>query len=276
MTADLAEHAAGVVGSPIAHSLSPVLHRAAYQALGLDGWTYSRTEVVAGDLSRHVADLPAHQVGLSVTMPGKPEAVALASEVSQVARQTGAANTLIATANGWFAENTDVVGVQRALAEGRKPTRAPHNALIVGTGATAKSVLVALVEMGVTTAWVQVRRSVRPDFAELAQALDVTLMLAGRDATPIVKVGYAVSTAPGGSEPASLAGFDLSDATVMDVAYGHGPSLWSGQCAEQGAIAIDGSRMLLHQAGEQVRLMTGFDAPLAAMDQALRAAQQGE
>ncbi|UJH70988.1 hypothetical protein [Ornithinimicrobium sp. INDO-MA30-4] len=118
MTADLAEHAAGVVGSPIAHSLSPVLHRAAYQALGLDGWTYSRTEVVAGDLSRHVADLPAHQVGLSVTMPGKPEAVALASEVSQVARQTGAANTLIATANGWFAENTDVVGVQRALAEG--------------------------------------------------------------------------------------------------------------------------------------------------------------
>ncbi|UJH70989.1 hypothetical protein [Ornithinimicrobium sp. INDO-MA30-4] len=145
----------------------------------------------------------------------------------------------------------------------------------MGTGATAKSVLVALVEMGVTTAWVQVRRSVRPDFAELAQALDVTLMLAGRDATPIVKVGYAVSTAPGGSEPASLAGFDLSDATVMDVAYGHGPSLWSGQCAEQGAIAIDGSRMLLHQAGEQVRLMTGFDAPLAAMDQALRAAQQG-
>lgn len=260
-----------MVGSPISHSLSPVLHLAAYEALGLTDWTYDRVEVRSGDLARYVADLPSHQIGLSVTMPGKPEALALAAGVSAVAAQTGAANTLIATPQGWYADNTDVVGLQRALAEGRPDPVASEKALLVGSGATAKSALVALRGLGVYECWVQVRSRVRPDFLSLAQQLDVVLHQdQPQQHEPLA---YAVSTVPASASPESIAGFDLSGATALDVVYGSGATPWAQQAQRGGATVVDGSRMLLHQAGEQVRLMTGLDAPIAAMDAALRRAR---
>ena len=83
-----------VLGDPIAHSLSPALHRAGYAAVGLD-WTYDAHRVAAGGLSEFVRGLDASWRGLSLTMPLKREALELASEASPIARLAGAANTLL-------------------------------------------------------------------------------------------------------------------------------------------------------------------------------------
>ncbi|MGB3762594.1 MAG: hypothetical protein WA966_05165 [Ornithinimicrobium sp.] len=108
---------AGVIGSPIEHSLSPVLHRAAYQALGLTDWGYRRTEVESGHLRAHLAGLDGSWVGVSVTMPGKEEALQESSEASGRALRTGAANTLVRRSGGWWADNTDIDGITRAFRE---------------------------------------------------------------------------------------------------------------------------------------------------------------
>ena len=101
---------AAVVGRPIAHSRSPQLHLAAYRALGLDNWTYDRIDCGAEELPEFVAGLGPEWVGLSVTMPGKFAALALADERTARAEQVGSANTLVRTAAGWRADNTDIDG----------------------------------------------------------------------------------------------------------------------------------------------------------------------
>ena len=103
-----------VLGDPVAHSLSPALHRAGYAAVGLD-WTYDAHRVVAGGLSAFVRSLDASWRGLSLTMPLKREAVELASDVSPVARLAGAANTLLLVDGALHADNTDVPGAVAAL-----------------------------------------------------------------------------------------------------------------------------------------------------------------
>ncbi|MFB9569043.1 shikimate dehydrogenase, partial [Saccharopolyspora hordei] len=107
---------AAVLGSPIEHSLSPVLHGAAYAALGLDGWTYERVEADERQLVDVVAGLGPEWAGLSVTMPGKRAALRVADEASARAEAVGAANTLVHRADGsWAADCTDVDGVVGAL-----------------------------------------------------------------------------------------------------------------------------------------------------------------
>src|SRR5438270_2161041 len=107
---------AAVLGRPVAHSLSPLLHRAAYAALGLTDWTYDALDVGADDLPVLLAGLGPEWRGFSVTMPCKQAAVAVADEVDRLPRLLGAANTLLRTdTGGWRAENTDVTGVGMAL-----------------------------------------------------------------------------------------------------------------------------------------------------------------
>ena len=106
---------AAVLGSPVAHSLSPVLHGAAYTALGLTDWTYERVECDAAALPGVVGGLDADWVGLSVTMPGKKAALAVAASASTRAQRLGVANTLVRTGDGWAADCTDVDGIAGAL-----------------------------------------------------------------------------------------------------------------------------------------------------------------
>ncbi|MGH3613741.1 MAG: shikimate dehydrogenase, partial [Pseudonocardia sp.] len=106
---------AAVLGSPIAHSLSPVLHHAAYAALGLDGWNYGAHECDESGLGGFVAGLGPEWAGLSLTMPLKRVALEVADQVSALAAATGAANTLVAGPGGWVADNTDVAGIVGAL-----------------------------------------------------------------------------------------------------------------------------------------------------------------
>ncbi|TDC50157.1 shikimate dehydrogenase, partial [Jiangella ureilytica] len=104
-----------VLGSPIAHSLSPVIHRAAYRRLGLD-WEYTAHEVDESSLARFVSGLGPEWRGLSLTMPLKRVALDVAATASDVARTVGAANTLVRRDDGgWDADNTDVPGVVATL-----------------------------------------------------------------------------------------------------------------------------------------------------------------
>src|SRR5690242_13877166 len=148
---------AAVLGSPIAHSLSPVLHRAAYAALGLDGWRYDRFEVDEAALPGFVAGLdPAEWAGLSLTMPLKRAIPPLLDEITPTASSVEAVNTVVFTADGRrLGDNTDIPGMVAALRE-RGVTAVP-SAAVLGAGATASSALAALAQIcrGEVTAYVR-------------------------------------------------------------------------------------------------------------------------
>ena len=151
-------HKAAVVGKPIAHSLSPVIHNAGYAAAGLDGWSYTRIECAAAELADLVAGLGPEWAGLSVTMPGKEAALAVAAEVSPVAAAVGAANTLVRRPDGsWYADNTDVTGMVEVLTVAGGGTGA--TVTVLGAGGTARAALDIVVAQVLTAYHVGRKRS---------------------------------------------------------------------------------------------------------------------
>ncbi|WP_114907658.1 shikimate dehydrogenase [Ornithinimicrobium murale] len=263
---------AGVVGSPITHSLSPVLHRAAYAALGLEGWSFHRDQIARGDLTAYVTGLPGDWVGLAVTMPLKEEALALAAAVGDEARLAGGANTLTRVPEGWRADNTDVHGLTHALRDAGL-TRAT-TATVVGSGATARSALLALVSFGVREVSLLVREQARPETLRLAEQLGLRATTTRYAEGPAHwgEAEVVVSTVPSGATPA-VDGWRLAEgAVVFDVVYAEWPTPWAAAWQTQGQTVTRGDGMLLHQAVRQVHLMTGREAPVAAMAAALREA----
>jgi shikimate dehydrogenase len=260
---------AAVLGSPVAHSLSPVLHQAAYAALGLDGWTYGRFEVDEGGLAPFVERLDESWRGLSLTMPLKVAAFDVADEVSEVAREAGAINTLIRRGSGWAAENTDVHGIVAALRDAG--VEAPASATIIGSGATARSALLALREMGAGRVRVAARNAgAVEDLAALSPVEHVALADWATGETPVV-----VSTVPGPGAAAAteaLGAADLTGVTLLDVVYADWPTPLARAAGASGARVVSGLEMLVHQAARQHELFTGTTAPLAAMQAAGRAA----
>ncbi|MEO5832567.1 MAG: shikimate dehydrogenase [Nakamurella sp.] len=266
---------AAVLGSPVGHSLSPALHRAAYRELGLTGWTYGAIDVGpdAVLLPGLVRDCGPEWAGFSVTMPGKAAAAAVADEVSARVRRLHVANTLVRRMDGWFAENTDVDGVAGALrAAGVTGLR---RALLIGAGGSGLAALLALVELGVTDVVVAGRR---PDSTAPARTVAAELGIAARHAdldparigAVAAAVDIAVATAPAGA----LDGLaqPLAAAPVLFDAIYHP---WPTALAAAGAadrITVTGLDMLLHQAFRQVELMTGRPAPRVVMRAALRSA----
>lgn len=268
----MVRHAA-VLGSPISHSLSPVLHRAAYQALGLD-WEYEKFEVRESELAAFLDGRDASWAGLSLTMPLKVEALALASSATDVARLTGAANTLIpltprSSPMRWHADNTDVYGIVAAVRE-IAPDQELHTALVLGAGATARSAIAAAQELGVSTVHVAARRV---EAAAEVTHLGTNLGLEARthDLRPHWHdADLVISTVPAevGEEWAAQPPTDTRP-VLLDVTYAPWPTplaaSWLGP-------VVRGHSMLLWQAAEQVRLMTGMEPPVHAMRAALDAA----
>jgi shikimate dehydrogenase len=147
-----------VVGSPISHSRSPILHRAAYAALGLTDWTYERVELGIAELADWLAGLDQSWRGISVTMPLKQRALTCADSASELATTLGAANTLVRTARGWTAHNTDVAGLLSAV---RDAGAESGSATITGGGGTAAAAVAALAALGHQQVDVVVRDPVR-------------------------------------------------------------------------------------------------------------------
>ncbi|PZU44504.1 MAG: shikimate dehydrogenase [Arsenicicoccus sp.] len=264
---------AAVVGSPVAHSLSPVLHRAAYTALGLTDWCYDRVEVPQGALAAHVAALGPEWVGLSVTMPGKEEALDLADDTGPAARAVGAANTLVRRETGWYADNTDVHGLQAALTEAGVGT--VSRSVVVGAGATARSAILALHTLGAQEVTLCVRDWTRPATDALLERLGMRVHRRALSEGIPLDTEVVLSTLPGGVPAPPVLPAGAQPPVVMDVSYAPWPSALADVVAtatHDRVRVVRGTRMLLHQAVRQVELMTGLDAPTRAMDAALRGA----
>ncbi|ROS74553.1 shikimate dehydrogenase [Cellulomonas sp. PhB143] len=265
---------AAVLGHPVAHSLSPLLHRAAYAALGLEGWEYGRHDVTEESLPGFVAALDETWAGLSLTMPLKQAVLPLLDSVDPLAEVVGAVNTLLLSARLRVGVNTDVHGVVAALREGLG-SRPVRTAVVLGAGATAASSLAALAELGCTAPRVLVRSLARTgDLRSAAHRMGVTPSFERLDRAVerVATADAVVSTMPRyAADPIAQGLGDRVDGVLLDVVYDPRPTALSRAWAAACGTVVGGERMLLHQAAEQVRLMTGSDAPLAAMDGALEA-----
>ncbi|WP_418058939.1 shikimate dehydrogenase [Pimelobacter simplex] len=252
-----------VVGDPIAHSLSPVLHRAGYAALGLDA-SYDAVQVPAGGLAGFVAGLGPEWRGLSVTAPLKREALDLADTVSARAELAGGANTLVRTEAGWAADNTDLPGAMAAIRERYDgPVGA---ATIVGAGATAASTGLALAELGACTVRLLARDRARA--AETVAALERHPGLEV-DVVPIEGGGIigevVVSTVPAAAQSEVLVAATAAAAVVFEVVYDPWPTPLAAAAAQRGQPLVTGLDLLVHQAVLQFAMFTGHDGPLDAM-----------
>jgi shikimate dehydrogenase len=259
---------AAVLGSPVAHSLSPVLHTAAYAALGLTGWRYDRIECREDALAGLVAGLGPDWVGLSLTMPLKRVALDVADEVTPLARAVGAANTLLLDGTR-RAHNTDVAGIVGALGEAGMDRAG--SAVVLGAGGTARAALAALRDLGVNRPLVLVRDPARAaDLEEAAERLGVRPEVrAGLLDGPLPAADVVVSTLPAGAADPLARQPWRGRPVVLDAVYAGWPTPLAASAAAAGCTVVGGLAVLLHQAVEQVRLMTGRPAPVAAMRAAL-------
>jgi shikimate dehydrogenase len=265
---------AAVIGSPVAHSLSPVLHGAAYRALGLD-WTYERVECDEAGVPALVAGLDASWAGLSVTMPGKRAALAVATSATDRAALVGAANTLVRVPDGWRADCTDVDGVEGALRVAGGFTGGSRGVLL-GAGGTATAALVAFAAMGLSDVSLVVRDPARAGEAvacaeRVGLRLPVVAWASADFAALASDSDVLVSTVPtSATEPIADA---LAEAPcLLDVIYHPWPTPLGLAVLSRGRTMATGLDMLLHQAFGQVEQFTGQEAPRAAMRLALREA----
>lgn len=249
-----------VLGDPIGHSLSPALHRAAYAELGLD-WTYDAVRVPSGELARHLGGLGREWRGLSLTMPLKREALPLLTSSDDWTRLSGAANTVLLEPDGGRRGlNTDVTGAVAAI--GAATEARLSRAVVLGGGATAASVVLALAEQGLDEATFVVR--------DPARAADTVAAVARHPRPPVVRVtaladlgpvraDIVVSTVPAQSQSASLLGAVADVPVVFDVVYDPWPTPLAAAALVEGRVLVGGLDLLVMQAVGQVRAMTGRD-----------------
>ncbi|MEV0402268.1 shikimate dehydrogenase [Actinoallomurus sp. NPDC050550] len=251
---------AAVLGSPIAHSLSPALHRAAYAALGLD-WTYEAIECREEDLPE---ELGRPWAGLSLTMPLKRAVLPLLDEVSRLARAVGGANTVVYEGGRRLGYNTDVYGMVTALTEAG--VRSPGSAVVLGGGATACSALAALRDLGLPKAVVVVRSPARAaEAVSAADRLGVSVSVQ-TFADTVPSADLIISTLPAHAADPYAEVVGRATGALFDVVYAPWPTAAAEAVAEHGGIVVGGLPMLVHQAARQVELMTGrAPAPVEAM-----------
>lgn len=262
---------AAVLGQPIAHSRSPLLHNAAYQALGLHDWTYTAIECDEEGLPGLIAGLGPDWAGLSLTMPLKRVVLPLLDEADPLVTAVGGANTVLFTPAGRVGHNTDVPGMVAALAA--IGIVKADSATILGAGATAAAALAALRELGLTEAAVLARDPARAaGLLAAAARLGVTADIRPFEAGP--RSGdLVISTLPAGVEvPLRTWPFVGDLPAVFDVVYHPWPTPLAAAAGRAGVPVASGFDLLLYQAARQVELMTGrMPAPLAQMRAALAA-----
>lgn len=272
MPVDASTTTTGIIGWPVAHSLSPRMHNAAFAKLGLD-WVYLAFPVApdgVADAFRGLAAIGA--AGLNVTIPHKQAVVGLCSGVSDAVSAIGAANTLVPDGSGGFrGENTDAEGFLRALDESAPMDLDGTDVLLLGAGGAARAVAWAVRSRGgrVVVANRTPERarelgdeaipfdaeSIRAALSRCALVVNSTSLGMGRDDVP---------------PELPLDGLG-PDHVVNDLVYRPGGTPWLHAAAARGARTVDGLGMLLHQGAAAFELWTGRDAPLEAMRAALGA-----
>jgi shikimate dehydrogenase len=268
----MAPRRAAVLGSPISHSRSPLLHRAAYAALGLD-WTYEAVDVTTEALPAFLDSCAWPEwAGLSLTMPLKTDVLPFLDEVSELATVVRAANTVVFSENGRCGHNTDVAGMQRALAEAQGTDLALRRGIIIGSGATARSAIAALAGLGADDVAVIARNPDRAaELGPLGADLGVAVTLWPWDDVRPLDADAVIATVPPGAADVFVSRVPEAPGVLLDVAYGSGITSLTNAWSRAGGAAADGLDLLLWQAVDQVRLMTGEEPPVAAMRAALQA-----
>ena len=271
----------GVLGHPVGHSLSPAMHNAAIDALGLD-WVYLALPVPAEGLATVVRGLEAIGCrGLNVTIPHKQAVAGLCRRLSPLAERVGAVNTLVPLeGGGWLGTNTDVEGFLTPL---RDQNWQGRQALVLGNGGSARAVVAALVELELDTITVVGRRpealaAFAADCSSWAPRLGTCTL--DRPLEPLLAAAdLVVNTTPVGmnSDQCPLSPGQLAVlrpmATVYDLIYVPRPTQLLRQAAARGCSTIDGLTMLVHQGAASLRLWSGrSDVPVAAMAAAAEAA----
>jgi len=264
-----------VLGSPIAHSLSPVLHQAAYDALGLTDWTYRAIECTEPELSATLTALDAEgMAGASLTMPLKRAVLPLLTRVDRLAADVGAANTVVfgGVAGEWWGANTDVPGMVTALRAAGVDR--PASVSVLGGGATAASAIAAAADLDLRQVTVVARRpEATTELVDVGRRLLVDV-----DVQPWQRVAEAmsadivVSTVPAGAADGLVAAVPGRPGLLFDVVYAPWPTALAASWHGAGGSVIGGLELLVAQAAGQVHLMTGREAPVEAMRAAGEAA----
>ena len=273
---------AAVLGSPVAHSLSPVLHRAAYAHLRLD-WTYDALECREPDLAALVAGLGREWAGLSLTMPLKAAVLPLLDAADEATGLAGAANTLLLREGRRVGANTDVPGMVAALAERGVPSPdgVRGRALVVGAGATARSALVALALAGYHAVDLVARRpEATSGLARVAEQVGTEIVVHPWPAGgALLGAAVVVATVPAGAADLLAGQVPGSPGTLFDVVYSPWPTPLAAAWSAAGGLVVGGLDLLVHQAVGQVLLMTGCavaaDELVAVMRHAAAAALGG-
>ena len=255
----------GVLGSPIAHSLSPVLHRAGYAAVGLD-WTYAAHEVTEEGLPGFLDGLDDRWRGLSLTMPLKRTVVPLLDDLSPRAVLAQAANTVILRGGRRIGHNTDIPGAAAAITE--RWAGPVASAVILGGGATAASTLLALADLGCRNIRLMVR-----DAGRARETLEVAARHPAEPEVQVARLGDAaepadvlVSTIPAAAQTADVVALVAQVRVVFDVIYDPWPTPLAAAARLADTVLVSGLDLLVHQAALQFTLMTGLpEAPLTAM-----------
>jgi shikimate dehydrogenase len=268
----------GVIGHPIRHSLSPLLHNTAFAALDLN-WTSLAFEVAPGQAGGALDGVRALGLaGISVTMPHKADVAALVDECSAVATTLGAVNCVVNRDGTLRGENTDGAGFLASLARGAGFDPAGKRCLIIGAGGAARAVAVALAGAGSAEVAVLNRTAAR---AEVVASLAGGVVRVARsdedgevaqadlvvNATPIGMAGSGAENEGWLVDPSLL----HRGQVVADLIYAPRPTAWLAAAAQAGARTVDGVGMLVHQAAVQIELWTGLPAPVDRMWEAVSA-----
>jgi shikimate dehydrogenase len=262
---------AAVLGDPVRHSLSPVLHNAAFAALDLD-WAFVAFEVAAGDAAAAIAGVRALGLdGVSVTMPHKSAVAELLDELSPRARALGAVNTICRRGTTLVGENTDGAGFLDALQDDEGFDPAGRACAVLGAGGAARAVAQALGEAGASQVSVLARRREEADRAaalagRVGSAADLS------DSSVLRAADLLVNATPLGMRPDDPLPFDPAllhaGQLFVDLVYHPAVTPIVAAAHEAGIAAVNGLGMLIHQAGHAFRLWTGEEAPLGAMSAA--------
>ena len=270
-----ATRVAGVIGDPVRHSLSPVIHNAAFRALDLD-WVYLALPVAAGDGAEAVRAMRTFGLdGLNVTMPHKADVIPALDGLSPTAAALGAVNTIHRRADELLGASTDGAGFVDALVHDEGFDPAGKRVLIVGAGGAARAVVLALAEAGAADIAVVNRTAAR---AEAAAALAGPVGRQG-DEADVDEADLVVNATPVGMDGTPVAEAVLLDTgrlhpdqVVVDLVYHPLRTPLLVAARERGAVAVTGLGMLIHQAAHAFRLWTGEDPPLEVMSAAALAA----
>ncbi len=260
-----------VLGSPVSHSLSPTLHNAAYRVLGLD-IQYTAIQTSTDQLAERINELGSDYLGYSLTMPLKQEVLTLVSNQSRLVEQTGCANTVYRDAHGqWALENTDVFGITETI---RQADFGPlKSACIIGSGATARSALSALANLGIREVTIFARnREAVAILRGQSEPLGIDIQAIDLEREITFTGDLVISTVPSTAQTQVIDSLIANQTlpALLDIAYNPWPSDLARYWVEHGGgPVLSGIEMLLWQATVQVELFTGRSAPIEAMRTAL-------